>query len=504
MSALKSGLIGAAAVGGVVAVLFASGVVKLSGLADESESSDDDAETSAEGDEPNGRRRKGRKGRRRRKGKKGRRGGDDLRSLGYLAESRPAAHADKRGVTVYDRERATPGYVLYNYCGWGAGLDASDTSAHWGDVVLLSLEGKEMHRWETGSFDERRGGISIAKVLPSGDIVINRADREVARLDFDGNVVWSVKGVYHHDLTVEKDESVWVMVERPLELPETERGKILDHGVTHISKDGKELETLWFSDTLSKAEQPRYTKILGQPRRRHGRGDVLHANAVEIFEQDGPNGMWKKGDILSSIRNFNLVVVVQRDTGKLLWEWGSGKLQHQHSPVPTRDNKILVFDNGYRRHTSKILEIDPTTEGVVWSYEGTDDNPFYSGTRGTVEELPSGSVFVGSSNDGRMFEVNREGEIVWEYWTSEESKGKVVPIRAGHIHGALKDALDARIAKGPAAPAEGEAKADEKPSTDEAKADEKPSADAKKDEKPSDEKKAEKPAADEKKADAAE
>jgi outer membrane protein assembly factor BamB len=464
-------LIGAAAVGGVVAVLFASGTVKLSGSEG---SGGEEAAAEDGGDEAeDGRGRRGRRGRKRGRGRKGRKKGgkkgDDLRSLGYLAESRPEAHRDKKGLTVYDREKATPGYVLYNYCGWGAGLESDTENNHWGDIVLLDLEGKELHRWETPAVDERQGGVSIAKLLPGGDLIVNRADRNVARIDFEGNTVWSVDGVYHHDLAVEADESVWVMVERKLDLPETKRGRILDHGVAHISKDGKPLETLWFSDSLAQANQPRYAKILNKPRKRRGRGDVLHANAVEILQSDGPNGLWKKGDILSSIRNFNLVVILQRDTGKLLWEWGSGKLQHQHSPVMTADNKVLVFDNGYRRHSSKLVEIDPATNEVVWTYEGTPDNPFYSGTRGTVESLPSGNVFVGSSNDGRMFEANREGEIVWEYWTTEHSsKGKVVPIRAGHIHGALKESLDARLGTAAAAEPDADESAKAEPAKDEA------------------------------------
>lgn len=468
MSAVKSGLIGAAAVGGVIAVLFASGTVKLSGSDDDSVAQEADEE--AEGKKKGGKKRKrrGRKGRRRGKGQ-------DLRSLGYLAESRPEAHRNKAGLTIHEVDRAAPGHALYNYCGWGAGLEGAEGEKKpWGDTVLLSLEGKELHRWHSDVFGTRGGGVSISKLLPNGDLVINRADLGVARIGFDSETIWQLEGVYHHDLAVEEDESVWVMVERRLEMDGSRRGVILDHGLTHISKDGAVLGTLWFSDIL--VDEPNYQRALARVQSGKGRGDLQHANAVEILAKDGPDGLWKKGDILSSVRNLNIIVVVQRDTGKLLWSWGKDHLQHQHGPVLAENGKFLVFDNGHRRRRSRVLEIDPVTKQIGWRYEGTPNNPFFSGTRGTVQSLSDGLVFVGSSNDGRMFQVDREGKIVWEYWTTEKNRGKVVPIRAQFITGSLKDAIDARLAGaggGEDAPADAtagdEAEPSDEPSEDKGK-----------------------------------
>ncbi|MBV1861153.1 MAG: arylsulfotransferase family protein [Nannocystaceae bacterium] len=478
MSAVKSGLIGAAAVGGVIAVLFASGTVKLSGSEDDSVAQKtDEAEATEKKKGAKKRRRRGRKGRKRGKGQ-------DLRSLGYLAESRPEAHRNKAGVTVHDKERAAPGYALYNYCGWGAGLAGGEGDKKpWGDSVLLSLEGEELHRWHTDLFGDRGGGVSISKLLPGGDLVINRADLGVARIGFDSETIWQLEGVYHHDLAVEDDESVWVMSERRLETEGSRRGVILDHGLTHISKAGEVLRTLWFSDIL--ADEPNYQRALARVRSGKGRGDLQHANAVEILAADGPDGLWKKGDILSSIRNMNMLVVVERETGKLLWSWGKDHLQHQHGPVLTQDGKFLVFDNGHRRRRSRLLEIDPLTKEIGWTYEGTPSNPFFSGTRGTVQELSGGMVFVGSSNDGRMFQVDREGEIVWEYWTKDKARGKVVPIRAQFVTGSLKEAIDARLALGGGVEAKADPPAETTAGEDESSADGDDSA-AASDEKPVD------------------
>lgn len=438
MSAIKSGLIGAAVVCGAVGALFVWGPLKLSGPGDASVSEQADDADDAENGKRTGRKR------RRRRGRRGK--GQDLRSLGYLAGARPEAHKNKSGLTIHEVDRVVPGYVLYNYCGWGAGLEGDDEDRNSsGDTVLLSLEGEELHRWHS-TVGTDGGGVSISKLLPNGDLVLNHADRGVARIGFDGETVWQLSGVYHHDLAVEDDESVWVLSERKLGIEGSHRGFILDHGLTHISQSGVALQTLWFSDTL--AEEPVYQRILARVGLRNGRVDLHHANAVEILTEDGPGGLWKKGDILSSLRNLNIIVVVQRDTGKLLWIWGRGDLQHQHGPVLTGDGTFLVFDNGPRRGKSRVLEIDPLTKQIGWTYEGTPDNPFFSRARGTVQPLSGGHVFVGSSNDGRMFQVDRQGDIVWEYWTQEKHGGKVVPIRAGFVTGSLKEAIDVRLGIG--------------------------------------------------------
>src|SRR4051794_32678821 len=83
---------------------------------------------------------------------------------------------------------------------------------------------------------------------------------------------------------------------------------------------------------------------------------------------------------------------------------------------------ILVFDNrgtGDRPAFggSRVLEIDPASREVVWSYDGGGENPFYTEERGSAQALPNGDVLVTVGLEGRAFEVTREnpGRVVWEY-----------------------------------------------------------------------------------------
>ncbi len=102
-----------------------------------------------------------------------------------------------------------------------------------------------------------------------------------------------------------------------------------------------------------------------------------------------------------------------------MWRY-YGQLDHQHEALmvpaghPGAGN-ILVFNNGlrdlYEYRVSSIIELDPRDGSTVWSYEAPS---FYSSTGGTQQSLANGNVLVTSSRGGRIFEVTREGRIVWQ------------------------------------------------------------------------------------------
>ena len=82
------------------------------------------------------------------------------------------------------------------------------------------------------------------------------------------------------------------------------------------------------------------------------------------------------------------------------------------------DGRLLLYDN--RGHKgpgggSRIMEIDPATQKTEWVYAGNEQHPFYSRTRGKQQRLPNGNTLITESNGGRVFEVTRDREIVWEY-----------------------------------------------------------------------------------------
>ncbi len=55
-------------------------------------------------------------------------------------------------------------------------------------------------------------------------------------------------------------------------------------------------------------------------------------------------------------------------------------------------------------------------ENASWTYTAPDKYSFYSAFVSGAQRLKNGNTLICSGAKGRFFEVNPEGEIVWEYW----------------------------------------------------------------------------------------
>jgi outer membrane protein assembly factor BamB len=533
MSAVKSGLIGAAAVGGVIAVLFASGTVKLSGSSEEGDSSADADDARAGGKASKKRKGKGRRGR---KGRRKRRGGKkgNLESLGYIgAVDIAAKDKGKSGTTINDTSRAHQGLSLYNPCAWGRKYRKAAGGKVLREARLINNAGEVVHAWTTDFVPDRKRGWAMTKLDGEGNLYAVNARSGFVKLDWDSNTLWSVEGkAFHHDFNFGPEGKIYALVEHGRHVTFNDKKfDVLDNGIAIIGPDGTVEKEVWFFDILQ--DVPEFEEhVSGKLDRRPPRGGLAHDEDEDGFDEDEGRrlfgrdmfhantlnfvtktveGVMNEGDVITSIREMNMVFVLDKETFEPKWQWGVGELQKQHDPEQIDNGNLLVFDNGKHRRYSRVLELDPTTKEVVWEYK---DEDFFSNIRGLSQRLPNGDTLIVSSQRGRAFEVTPEGEVVWEYWSPDVLDGTLrVPLRMERLQGdALAFAqkqLDegkgnpdgATKAKGGAArtsadedakPEDGDAPSDGA----EKKADEKPA-----DEKPIDEKKADEKKADEKKAD---
>jgi hypothetical protein len=180
-----------------------------------------------------------------------------------------------------------------------------------------------------------------------------------------------------------------------------------------------------------------------------GSFDWLHINSATYV---GPNKWFDQGDkrfapnhVIISSRETSVLAIVGRD-GSIVWRLGpdfsqSKELQairqiigqhHAHlipKGLPGAGN-LLVFDNGgssgygapsgiapdgrgvYARAGSRVLEINPVTLELVWSYANAR---FFSTNISGAQRLPNGNTLITAGAGGRVFEVTPKGEIVWEY-----------------------------------------------------------------------------------------
>ncbi len=188
----------------------------------------------------------------------------------------------------------------------------------------------------------------------------------------------------------------------------------------------------------------------GPPNAARNGFDWFHMNSATYV---GPNRWFDAGDkrfapdnVIISSRQASLMAIVARD-GSIVWRMGPDysksealrKIrqiigQHNVHMIPKGlpgAGDLLVFDNGgasgygaatpvapngsgiFARANSRVLEINPVTLELVWSY--VSPAQFYTSNIAGAQRLPNGNTLITEGAPGRLFEVSTDGTIVWEY-----------------------------------------------------------------------------------------
>ncbi len=140
---------------------------------------------------------------------------------------------------------------------------------------------------------------------------------------------------------------------------------------------------------------------------------------------------------------MNTVFIIDKVSGEIVWHFSEGlDFQHEALMIPhgTLAGKIILFNNGlgdsqiYRR--SRVQIFDPQTLEKVWEYSAPF---FFSSVEGLAQPLWNGNFMVASSRGGRVFEVEPEGDIVWQW---EPPYDPMRPIRYPRDHCPQLEDLD--------------------------------------------------------------
>ena len=318
------------------------------------------------------------------------------------------------GLRALDPERAWPGFTLFALY-----QTAGST------VYLIDLEGKIVHTWQMpypaqyGRLTERGTLFYNGKTPESSDRFISGKPYKIGAVmeaDWHGRVLWEVQHPdHHHDGILLRNSNVLLLclVQLPRELvpkikggmPGTEHhGAMYGDSLVEMTTDGR---IVWEYRTWEHLdpETDRITAIQ-EPRDAWTNGNGL----AEL-----PNG-----DIVVSFRTISTVIIIDRKTGKIIWKLGAPPLCGQHAPTPLTNSNLLIFDNGPHRldHPmpfSRVIEVNVATKQIVWKYQEKREYEFFSPRISNAQRLPNGNTLICEGDFGRLFEVTREGELVWEY-----------------------------------------------------------------------------------------
>ena len=346
------------------------------------------------------------------------------------------------GTTIYKPEEAYSTYILisdHSSTGNHSSAVVRATSQSPDDVRLIDMNGNLVHTWKVDPYFNKR-----SRLQPNGNLLCVGNDLTITEYDWDGNVVWTHKGIGStNDMRVLANGNRLLLAHEPM--PEAFQKQVNDVEIapwwgprkrgseeTQRSADLYEVnlkgEVVWEWHAYNHLDLNRFSPATPP-------GDWLHVNSVAPIPEnkwyDDGDERFRPGNILVNARNIDTMYIVDKQTKKVVWEgthnYKSG-MSHSHEPemiekgLPGAGN-IILFDNGLftrnRIHTGQsfVVELNPVTQEVVWVYEtkGYANIKFFSKTMGTQKRLPNGNTYIAEDNKGRLFQVKPDGEIVWEF-----------------------------------------------------------------------------------------
>ncbi|HME41732.1 MAG TPA: hypothetical protein VKF36_01490 [Syntrophorhabdales bacterium] len=392
--------------------------------------------------------------------------------LPVLANAAPTVFP--HGVTIYKPDKCWNGYTLLaKLIAVKPGEEPTDYNA-----PLIDMNGNVVHEWKNVIGYPVKllpGGRLMGGLHKPGRAGID-ADA-VAQFDFDGNIEWQwdkaeevqVKGPdgklkkiwvarQHHDFQREPNP---VGYYAPGQDAYVDKGRtlILGRGVNAVTS-GKDYK--WGEDHERIMEVDWQGNIVwdfhGKDHKDDGvsrpDGGAWGGNAASWV---GPNKWYDAGDERFHPDNIimdnltDVIWIFSKKTGKVTWQVGPdyskypqlaklgvdrkeflgrtggfvGGMLHNAHMIPKGlpgEGNILVFNNGLPY--SLVTEFNPVTLEVVWEYGGPAlgygeshslAHYFSSPSISSAQRLPNGNTMICEGDGGRIFEVTKELETVWEY-----------------------------------------------------------------------------------------
>ena len=355
----------------------------------------------------------------------------------------------KYSVTVHDKDKVWPGYVLPS-------RSLGSTTS------VLDLNGETVKTYPCPGFP--------AKMLNDGSIICNNLKvgrlvvPEIRQVSADGTTLWQFRNwsansaKQHHDYQIAGNPvgyyvpgmvmtgpaeggNILVMANETLAPWEQDIhfGFLKDDVIYEVDPIGN---IVWEWHASEHVDEMGFSESALRSIRLSLSNDWLHMNTVSYL---GPNKWYEEfGDerfhpenlIVGSAKS-NWVAIIDKQTKKFVWRMGPdysagmpgsnlGGVRFSHSAhvipkgLPGEGN-ILIFDNGTSSGRgdqalkgvmySRVLEFNPMDFSLVWEYV---DDKLFSPNMSNAQRLPNGNTFITEGLTGTLLEVTADKELVWE------------------------------------------------------------------------------------------
>jgi hypothetical protein len=346
---------------------------------------------------------------------------------------------DRVKVPTLSEDRMAPGLTLI----------ASTGPDHASQIQVVSPSGDVVHAWRPDWFEiwpdathvpesarpQSRGGlVHGVLLLPDGSVIFNFTELALVRMDICGNVMWKLPYRTHHSVALDNHGHLWVP---GLHVREDRRTDLPNHEppfhvyrLVQVSLEGRVLQEVRVFEILQRNGLSGLLYLSSTANRETTvTGDTMHLNDIEIFPISMAAGHFSPGDVMISLRNINAVLVFDPDDWSLRYA-NIGRVIRQHDPDFVDGNTISVFDNNNRMSTaawetvesdediagsSRIVRFSAVTDEATVVFQGDAEQRMFTDIMGQHQNLSTGGTLITESVNGRVLEVDGNGEIVWEY-----------------------------------------------------------------------------------------
>ena len=294
---------------------------------------------------------------------------------------------------------------------------AFDFEEHLWGGILLDHRGDVVHRWQlttedlpTNETPDNLKNLYGVAILPDGSVIFSMQEKSggIVKVDVCSRPVWALEGQYHHTVSLTDENAFWTFGGSQ---------EALDHKLHLVDvESGSILKTIDMKDVRFRNPDIHIFDLQVE----RGVADAVHGNDIEALSADMASAFpgFEHGDLLLSYRTINLVFVLDPESLKVKW-WRVGAWDRQHDPDWNPDGTISVFSNNERGvgKYSNIVSIDPGSFAFKTLLDGSKYD-FRSTFNGAQQITDHGSILVSSGLQGRLFEVDRNGDVIFDFINS--------------------------------------------------------------------------------------
>lgn len=316
--------------------------------------------------------------------------------------------------------------------------------------MLIDEHGAMLHRWEL----KDRSSWYDAWVTPRGELLVISGWDPTRKAEFpdekgfpsmitkfspDSRILWRKPLAAHHDVRVLPNGMILALTEQPRTIPSNRRAKtpslsFMDNSIVLLTASGDLVQQRSVYDLVRST--PKLRLLDTGPVVTEGAYDLFHCNAAQWIDDAlvrslgkrpassaEARRLYKPGNVIFSSRHQNFVAIFSWQSKRVLWAWGQQRdgLDGPHAASLLPNGNVLVYDNGLLRGYSRILEIDPLSNRIVWQFQAKHPQDFYNRTGGHVQKLAGGNVLLTDSSRYQVLEVTPEQRIVWKWINPERT-----------------------------------------------------------------------------------